>query len=458
MRSSLSPSNENFQLYPTPSYASVTPKISSSFRGSFGLGLGFNSPKNEGQKVITLSTRVSTDIQRNVQRSERAGIIVDRKAARMNSDPQAKPTQGSLSVSKTNNPSTENLSGSGRIVDNRGGSVPRKKDPPSYQALSANRQLFPYQSIGSVNMQDSFRRELGYSPKNRNLEVETEVEIIRNPVELKTQSSKNAETNLYALNTSPKKILRPQFTLERPSRLATSTTTPTGGQGNSFAFGQMQTEPTEERHPFSTTIFKTKSESATKPVGGSVFFGSIANREPSREKGKVSDRDKVMITGNRKIGFSSNGQLKYTNPSQGVIKANNFFTNSSGSSISGIVNKERLLNQQPRPDYNMATGGISPVRPGTSERKVFGRTQTEFTGALKSTEVRQAFEHRKATSEFKDSEPSDYKGRDQDDSPSIKKPSLQGFVTKVNKGIKILDYCISVGMKNFVSFICFTTL
>lgn len=438
MRPSLSPSSENFQLYPTPSYTSVTPKISSSFRGTFGLGLGFNSPKNEGQKVITLSTRVSTDIQRNVQRSERAGIIVDRKAARMNPDSQTKPTQGSLSVSKTNNPSTENLSGSGRIVDNRGGSVPRKKDPPSYQAISSNRQLFPYQNVGSVNMQDSLRREQGYPPKNRNLELETEMEVLRNPVELKTQSSKNAETNLYTLTNSPKKVMRTQFTLDRPSRLATSTT-PTGGQSGTFGYGQLtQTEPAEGRAPLSTMIVKNKSESATKPVGGTMFLSGVSvNREPSREKGRASERDKIMITGNRKIGFSSNGQLKYTNPSQGVIKANNFFTNTSGSSINSIVNKERLLNQAQRPEYNNIANNVTiPQRPGTSDRKVFGRTQTEFTGALRSAEVRQAFEHRKATSELKDSEPSDFKDRTQDDSPSIKKPALQSFVTKVNKGIE----------------------
>lgn len=432
MKSTSPTGNDMIQFFSSTSYNGIPSRVSSNFQRNFGLGLGFNSPKNDPQKVITLSTKVTNDISRYTMNNTKPNGILERKSSR--TTPEATPKNSpymSSSLVVRADPSTASMSNMYKTAESRGSSADKRKHGDSSPGINS-KQTPVYRPSSSRGGQENLRKELGYSVKSKKLEINTvsDSENIAGPI--RSRSTKNQETSQNFLSGTIKKNSPPQYQFDGPYKLLTSATPP-NKHAPAIAFShKTQTEPNEERGLRGSSAKKSKG-TIDRPFGGSAVYGSTtATRDSSKEResvnGQEKERQKITLNGNRKIGFSSNGQLKYTTLGQGkgVIKANNFFSSSAsnwGQTISGS-------------DKNKAMPGIEDLTKSANfEKKALIKTQ-DLRQSLRFSEKKETKTYKNYASEV--SEENKQQKNQENGDEITKQVSLQSFVTKVNQGTPFL--------------------
>ena len=431
MKSTSPTGNDMVQYFSSTAYNGIPSRVTSNFQRNFGLGLGFNSPKNDPQKVITLSTKVTGDISRYSMQGNKPNGILERKSSRTTPDatPKGSPYMSSSLVRA--DPSSPGISNTYKPAESRGSSADKRKNGNSSATMhSSSKQTPVYRPSSSRGGQESLRKELGHSVKSKKLEINTNnnSENIVGPI--RSRSTKNQETSQNFLNNGT--IKKNNVPFDSTYKLLTSATPP-NRHAPTIAFShKTKTEPNEERGLRGSSALKSKQGTINRPFGGSAVYSSTtATRDSSKERESVSgqerEKQKITLNGNRKIGFSSNGQLKYTTlgQGQGVIKANNFFSSSAsnwGHTVSG--------RDKNKPDYKANAGVQDLTKSANFEKK----------SSIKTQDLRQSlrFPEKKGTQNYKASEENkQQKNQENEDTELPKQVSLQSFVTKVNQGKKL---------------------
>jgi len=371
MKSSSPNSTDMAQFFTTNNHSAVPTRVNSNFQRNFGIGLGFNSPKNDTQKSITLSTRVTNDIPRyNPPKDAKTSGILDRKSSRVTPDSTPKNsnymTSSLVGKPEPSSAATATSTNSRTTAQSRGSSADKRRTTNNGNAYSPSKMTPSYQPSSSRALQESLRRELGYSSKVKNLEIETKQDALRAPGSVRSQSTKNQEKNQSPSQSQSQNFFSgsikknvPQYNFEGSFKLLTST--PPNRIGYSY---KNNTEPNEVLKSANSLrnsqgpMNSTSKQQQQQPLGGSaVFLGGAGTRAASRDRESIGDGEKdkapVGFSVNRKIGFSNNGQLQYTNLSQGVIKSNNFFSSSATNWAKNSNNKEKSSPVKPKNDQEL---------------------------------------------------------------------------------------------------------
>jgi len=169
-----------------------------------------------------------------------------------------------------------------------------------------------------------------------------------------------------------------------------------------------------------------------QPLGGSaVFLSATSTRNASKDRESIGPQDgekeraPVGFSGNRKIGFSSNGQLQYTNLSQGVIKSNNFFSSSATNWAKGINGKEKSPVK--------ATNHEDLTRSAVFEKKT-AKVQDLRASLRINTDSNETSSSKLRTPSAKARENSQPKEKEKEENGSAQKSGLDGYITKVGRG------------------------
>jgi len=424
------------QFFSTANHSAVSTRSNSNLQRNFGIGLGFNSPKNDTQKTITLSTRVTNDIPRYVPSNNKTTGILDRKSSRTTPDatPKTSNYMSSSLVAKAepNSAATAASTNSYKTVESRGSSADKRRTTNNTSNFSPSKPAPSYQPSSSRTLQESLRRELGYGSKVKNLEIDTKNDVVRAPGSVRSQSTKNQEKSPNQSHNffsgSIKRNIPQQFQ----------------GLGSSY---KNNTEPNEDRNFMkpstpsgglkSSQVLSSHSKlQQQQPLGGSaVFLSATSTRNASRDRESIGsqegekERAPVGFSGNRKIGFSSNGQLQYTNLSQGVIKSNNFFSSSATNWAKGINNKEKSPVK--------ATNHEDLTRSAVFEKKT-AKVQDLRASLRINTDTNETSGSKLRTPSAKARENSQPKEKEKDEG-TAQKTSLDSFITKVGRGVDPLS-------------------
>jgi len=447
MKSSSPNPTDMAQFFTTNNHSAVPTRVNSNFQRNFGIGLGFNSPKNDTQKSITLSTRVTNDIPRyNPPKDVKTSGILDRKSSRVTPDSTPKNsnymTSSLVGKPEPSSAATATSTNSRTTAQSRGSSADKRRTTNNGNAYSPSKMTPSYQPSSSRALQESLRRELGYSSKVKNLEIETKQDALRAPGSVRSQSTKNQEKNQSPSQSQSQNFFSgsikknvPQYNFEGSFKLLTST--PPNRIGYSY---KNNTEPNEVLKSANSLrnsqgpMNSTSKQQQQQPLGGSaVFLGGAGTRAASRDRESIGDGEKdkapVGFSLNRKIGFSNNGQLQYTNLSQGVIKSNNFFSSSATNWAKNSNNKEKSSPVKPKNDQEL-TRSANFEKKSASTTKVQDLRASLRINTTDSNDNAGSGDKLRTNSSTRENENKKEKERDD----SAQKTSLDSYITKVGRG------------------------
>jgi len=349
-----------------------------------------------------------------------------------------------VAKAEPNSAATAASTNSYKTVESRGSSADKRRTTNNTSNFSPSKPAPSYQPSSSRTLQESLRRELGYGSKVKNLEIDTKNDVVRAPGSVRSQSTKNQEKSPnQSHNFFSGSIKRniPQYTFEGSFKLLTSTPPNRQFQGLGSSY-KNNTEPNEDRNFMkpstpsgglkSSQVLSSHSKlQQQQPLGGSaVFLSATSTRNASRDRESIGsqegekERAPVGFSGNRKIGFSSNGQLQYTNLSQGVIKSNNFFSSSATNWAKGINNKEKSPVK--------ATNHEDLTRSAVFEKKT-AKVQDLRASLRINTDTNETSGSKLRTPSAKARENSQPKEKEKDEG-TAQKTSLDSFITKVGRG------------------------
>ena len=439
MKSTSLTANDMAQYYSSTSYNATPSRVTSNFQRNFGLGLGFNSPKNEPQKVITLSTKVTNDISRYTMQNGKPNGILERKSSRTTPEtsPKHTPFMSNSAVVRAE-PNSATLSNMYRTTESRGNSSDKRKNGDSSATLH-NKQTPVYRPSSSRGSQETLRKELSNSVKAKKLEINTVNDSENIHGTIRSRSTKNTETAQNFLSGTIKKNNVAQYSIDGTYKLLT-TATPPNKHAPAIAFSnKTRTEPNEERGLRGSSALKSKNGTIDRPFGGSAVYSNAATRDSSKERESVNGQErekKITLNGNRKIGFSSNGQLKYTTlgQGQGVIKSNNFFSSSASNWNHPSSAKNKL-------DYKGLSGQEDLTKSANFEKKASIKTQ-DLRQSLRFSEKKESQQGSRPYTKESSVENKQQKNQENEDNEKElpKQTSLNSFVTKVNQGNSFFLY------------------
>ena len=425
--------NDGIQIYSSVPYTSTLFKQSSGVPKNFGLGLGFNSPKNEAHRMITLSTRVTTDINRPQTRFEKTNGVYELKNSKLTLESSSKGGSVALTSSAVQLETPKNDKASHLRNNSQGAFSHKKKSSDSTTASNGSKHQSSYKRSSSQVFQGGAKIEqTNINP--RELKINTEVDAGIDVIipSTKVQSTKNQYSSELS-STGSARISKPtRRILDGPVRLLTSSNQSDWTLDGLSIGKKMQTAPNDDRIETSPGISKnSKQEIYRKATGNADFYSTyVSNRGQSRERSNDLQKEKASPSGDRRIGFTNNGQLQYSNRGQGVIKSNTFFTNTGNSWFSSVnATREKPTTQSPKYDYKTPNTKEGTTRPASTEKRLLTKQDSQQKPSKSISGKYEAQTHRVNTFEADE----ESKQEKENKTPS-KEASLQSFVTKVNKG------------------------
>jgi len=171
--------------------------------------------------------------------------------------------------------------------------------------------------------------------------------------------------------------------------------------------------------------------------GSAVFPGGAGTRAASKDRESIGSNDgekaPVGFSVNRKIGFSNNGQLQYTNLSQGVIKSNNFF---SSSASNWAKNKEKSPTK-PKNDEDLTRSAVFEKKNAkVQDLRASLRINTDSNDSGKKVRTNSAL--RETENKNKPQTPQTKEKQRDDSAQKVGPPSLDNYITKVGRGTYLL--------------------
>lgn len=362
-------------MYPGRNYVSPSSKTSAqSYQKS--LGLSFNSPKSEPQKVFGFPQKTTGANLRSSSKMEKTEPTLERKNSKNISDTYAKPstpTQAGSGVSRSNKLRGSSTKGSS--------SEKGKADPYETSKASSGTK---YSDI--LNLRDSLLKQA----RPRNLEVNTDIQTFKGSGAVKAYSTKNKD---------------PQ------ERLQMSTV---GGTGTSFS-------------SFDNPGKYLVNQSAVNTLSRYDYVRTEASDEKNSITPTLKQKNalgRILANTSEKGLSTTKKQTTEDSASAGALKVNNFFTNPKkentmskkesslniGKKNSSTNEKEELMKTL---EYNMKMANKSQL-----EYKSKGYGVDESKDDVKNLSL--------AT-------PS----KDAKSSTPSQKASLSSFITKVEKGTTV---------------------